>query len=166
MLSKNKEEGFSFLGSPTENCQDEEQVRKAILTSRQMAEADYRKVRQTWCKMKCVRQNWSPQQTQKEDWSISSSQSLLLLLHPMLTSMFAPQQCSVVPVPARGHSLLAMPASEAQVHTLTSPTQTSLRTQSWRSPLHSSHSPCSNLSPHVCPQSHFLQSDFVTWTHL
>lgn len=76
MLSKNKEEGFSFLGSPTENCQDEEQVRKAILTSRQMAE--YRKVRQTWCKVKCVRQNWSPPANSKRR-----------LVHIQLTISFA-----------------------------------------------------------------------------
>lgn len=57
MLSKNKEEGFSFLGSPTQNCQDEEQVRKAISISKQMAEADYQKVRQTWSKMKCAGQD-------------------------------------------------------------------------------------------------------------
>lgn len=31
MLLTTKEEGFSFSGSPTENCQDEEQLREAIL---------------------------------------------------------------------------------------------------------------------------------------
>lgn len=45
MLSRNKEEDFSFLGSPTDNCQDEEQVRKVISIAEQMVGANYQKDR-------------------------------------------------------------------------------------------------------------------------
>lgn len=53
----------------------------------------------------------------------------LLLLHPIMPSIFAPQQSDIVPVPALGHSQLATPASEAQIHTDTSHTNTSQRTE-------------------------------------
>lgn len=165
MLSKNKEEGFIFLGSPTENCQDEEQVRKAILTSGQMAEADYQKVRGTWCKLKCVRQNWLiPPSKLKRKAAPNPAHNLFFASVTSYVTFYlcssAVQYCSCPcswPFPF-SHACLWSTGTHIDIsHTNTSQ-KTELKFSFALQPL-------TLLQSQVCPQNHFPQSDFVMWTH-